>query len=51
MVDLEIVNYIKIENGYVEQSKVDKEELKEFAEKASDKFMSHFSYEREDNTA
>ena len=49
--DLEIVNYIKIENGYVEQSKVDKKELKEFVEKASDKFMSHFSYEREDNTA
>lgn len=50
-VDLEVVNYIKTEKGYVEQSEVDEKELREFAEKASDKFMSHFHYVREDKTA
>lgn len=49
--DLEVVNYIKTEKGYVEQSEVDEKELREFAEKASDKFMSHFHYVREDKTA
>ncbi len=47
MGQLQIVNMIKTEKGYVEQSEVGEEELKEFAEKASDKFMSHFHYERE----
>lgn len=49
--DIEVVNYIKTEKGYVEQSEMDEKELKEFAEKASDKFMSHFNYERVDKTA
>lgn len=49
--DLEVVNYIKTEKGYVEQSEMDEKELKEFAEKASDKFMYHFNYERADKTA
>lgn len=48
MGQLEIVNMIKTEKGYVEQSKLDEAELKEFAEKASDRFMSHFNYEREE---
>lgn len=45
---LEIVNFIKTEEGYVEQGEVDEEELKKFAEKASDRFMSHFNCERDE---
>lgn len=44
---LEIVNIIKTEKGYVEQSELDKKELEKIAEKMSDRFMSHFHYERE----
>lgn len=45
---LEVVNYIKTKKGYVEQSETDKEELKKFAERASDRFMSNFNYKRDE---
>lgn len=44
---LEVVNYIKTEKGYVEQNEADKDELKEFTDRASDRFMSFCNCERE----
>ena len=50
MKGLEIVNMVKTDKGYIEQSELDEEQLKEVAEEISDRFMSHFPYER-DKTA
>ena len=50
MKQLEVVNMSKTDKGYVEQSELDERQLKEAAEEISDRFMSHFPYER-DKTA
>ena len=50
MKGLEIVNMIKTEDGYVEQSELDEKQAKEAAEQIQDRFMSHFPYEK-DKTA